>query len=230
MSAAALEHNRRAVYTALSGVCPDRLLLERAFGYFEDNFAAQAVFRVAQYIDGLMGHVGLNPTQRRALSVALYAALGKQDGDLAQVPAVLRKGIPAGATPAAAATPARKPVTAVSGDAATTVLAAVLRKLVEGGVRSVSPEDFVASLQASCSEFRGSTRTAADDWITGSFTDVERFAARAAPADRRAVINAVYVALCDASGPVAADKILARAVEAAEKLDAAGQCPPRSLL
>ena len=226
MSAAALEHNRRAVYTALSGVCPDRLLLERAFGYFEDNFAEQAVFRVAQYIDGLMGHIGLNPTQRRALSVALYAALGKRDGDLAQVPAVLRKGA-AAATSAAPAAPAR---VAVTGDAATTVLAAILRKLVEGGMRSISPEDFVASLQASCAEFRGSTRTAADQWVAGSLTDVERFAARAAPADRRAVINSVYVALCDASGPVAADKILARAVEAAGKLDAAGQCPPHTLL
>jgi hypothetical protein len=229
MSAAALEHNRRAVYTALSGVCPDRLLLERAFGYFEDNFAAQAVFRVAQYIDGLMGHVGLNPTQRRALSVALYAALNKQDGELSQVPAVLRKG-PAGATSAAAAAPARAAAASGTGDAASTVLAAMLRKLVEGGTRSISPEDFVASLQRSCSEFRGGTRAAADDWIAGSLTDVERFAARTATADRRAVINAVYVALCDASGPVAADKILARAVEAAEKLDAAGQCPPRSLL
>jgi hypothetical protein len=229
MSAAALEHNRRAVYTALSGVCPDRLLLERAFGYFEENFAAQSVFRVAQYIDGLMGHVGLNPTQRRALSVALYAALGKQDGDLAQVPAVLRKGAAAGA-PAVAAAPVRAGTAASSVDAATTVLTAVLRKLVEGGVRSVSPEDFLASLQASCADFRGSTRTAADEWIAGSLADVEHFAARAAAADRRAVINAVYVALCDACGPVAADKILARAVEAAEKLDAAGQCPPRSLL
>jgi hypothetical protein len=228
MSAAALEHNRRAVYTALSGICPDRLLLERAFGYFEENFAGHAVFRVAQYIDGLMGHVGLNPAQRRALSVALYAALGKQDGDLAQVPAVLRKGGAAAATPAApAAAPARA---ASSGDAATTVLATVLRKLVEGGVRSISPDDFVASLQASVAEFPGSTRTAAQEWIAGSLTDVERFAARAAPGDRRTVINAVYVALCDASGPVAADKILARAVEAAEKLDAAGQCPPHSLL
>lgn len=230
MSAAALEHNRRAVYTALSGVCPDRLLLERAFGYFEDNFAAQAVFRVAQYIDGLMGHVGLNPTQRRALSVALYAALGKQDGELAQVPGVLRKSGPAAATSVAPATPERTTSAAGGSDAATTVLTSILRKLVEGGIRSIAPDDFVASFQAACSQFGGSTRAAAEEWVAGSLTDVERFAARAAPADRRAVINALYVALCDASGPVAADKILARAVESAEKLDAAGQCPPRSLL
>src|SRR5687768_13316775 len=107
---ATIEHNRRAVYTALSGVCDDRLLLERAFGFWEANFSANAVFRVAQYIDGLMGYVGLNQEQRRALSVALYSALNKQDRELAEVPAMFR------ATAAGAPAPEIAPVsTAVGG-------------------------------------------------------------------------------------------------------------------
>jgi hypothetical protein len=231
MSAAVIEHNRRAVYTALSGVCGDRLLLERAFSYWEANFATQTAFRVAQYIDGLMSHVGLNQVQRRALAVALYAALSKQDKDLSQVPAMFRAG--SGAVPAAAAPVSAKaaaPSAAAAGAAASIVLARMLRGLIDGAVRGSSIADLVAAVQASCAELRGGTRTAADEWVAGSFDDCEWFAARTAPADRRAVVNAVYVAVCDVAGPSAADKILARAVEAAEKLAESAEAPPRSLL
>src|SRR5262245_685184 len=102
-----IEHNRRAVYTALSGVCDDRLLLERAFGFWEANFASQAVFRVAQYIDGLMNQVGLSQEQRRSLSIALYAALNKQDRELAEVPAMFRGG--QGAVASGSAAPVARP-------------------------------------------------------------------------------------------------------------------------
>jgi hypothetical protein len=110
------------------------------------------------------------------------------------------------------------------------VLGTILRGLVEGGTRASSQEEMVSAVEASCAELAGSTLAAAQEWVAGSLADIERFAARIPPADGRAVVNAVYVAVCDAVGPVATDKILARAVEAAEKLDAAGQCPPRSLL
>ncbi len=224
MSAAMIEHNRRAVYTALSGVCADRLLLERAFVFWEKNFSAQGVFRVAQYIDDLMSQVGLNQEQRRALSIALYSALNKQDGELAELPAMFRR-----TRPAAPVTNAAKPAGGARSPQAT-VLAKVLAGIVDGAARAGKQEDLIATLQDTQSKLTATVQQARAEWLQSQLADSEKFAIRVPGQEHSAVISHVYVALCDAAGPVVADRILARAIEAAEQLAEAVAYPPRSLL
>ena len=209
MSAAAIEHNRRAVYTALSGVCSDRLLLERAFAFWETNFAAQAVFRVAQYIDGLMQQVGLNQEQRRALSIALYSALNKQDRELAEVPAMFRGAAPAAAAPSTATegTAARASVATVA-STQETIFAAILSGIVEGVARAGKTDDLTASLEDARVRFSDGAKVVIGEWLERGLAGADRVAARVPDLHHAMVLNQVYVALCDAVGPVLADRIL----------------------
>lgn len=227
MSAAMIEHNRRAVYTALSGTCDDRLLLERAFTFWEQNFAAQGIFRVAQYIDGLMSQVGLNQEQRRALSIALYSALNKQDRELSEVPAMFRQAAQAAAPVHAAAAAKPSPLARTP---ETIVLGKMIAGLVDGAVRAGKRDDLLDTLRETQSSLLGASQRACQDWIKEGLTDCVLLASRLQGREYSAVFNHVYVALCDAIGPVAADKVVGRAVDAAEQLPEAVSCPPRSLL
>lgn len=236
MSAALIERNRRAVYTALSGVCADRLLLERALAFWEAGFASQGVFRVAHYIDGLMGHIGLSQDQRRTLSVALYASLNKKEQELAELPAMFRKadsstGAASPRPQAPGETPTAGQTRAVARNAGAVVLARILSAMVDGAARAGQHEDLIATLRDHGPAFgSAATSRAVDEWIAGSLADSQRLADRVSDAERRAIVNGVYVVLCEVSGPVSADRILARAVEAAEQLAEAVSFPPRSLL
>lgn len=232
MSVAMIERNRRAVYTALSGVCNDRLLLERALAYWEANFAAQGVFRVAQYVDGLMGQIGLNPDQRRALSVALYSALTKKDGELAELPTMFRRA--ANGQHAKAKSAAAEPGgvgTVASRDAGAAVLARILSAMVDGTARAGQHAELIATLRDTATAIGpGATNRALEKWIEGSLADSVRCANSVRAEERAGVVNTVYIALCEVVGPVVADRILARAVEAAEQIAEAVSFPPRSLL
>jgi len=229
MSTALIEHNRRAVYSALSTVCNDRSLLEQAFFFWEDHYSREGTFRVSQYIDALMQHVGLNQAQRRELSVALYAAMGKQDQALAAIPAVLRRS-QNGAAPAAAAPQpaATKPLAAHT--AATTVLGELLTQLVEGAVRARKLADLIESLGFEALDLGAASTRAATQWVANELRDARSFAGQVAEGDRRSIVNHIYMALCEAVGPVGADRILGQATQQAERLPEAVDFSPRQLL
>lgn len=230
MSSALIEHNRRAVYSALSSVCNERSLLEQAFFFWEEHYSQDGTFRVSQYIDALMQHVGLNASQRRELSVALYAAMGKPDQALAVIPAVLRRNQSGTAvpTPVAAAASPGKPM--VGQSAASIVLGELLTQLVDGAVRSRKLEDLIESLGFDGAELTAASARAATQWVTHELRDARAFAAQVAEADRRSIVNLVYVALCEAIGPVGADRVLAQATQQAERLPEAIEFSPRQLL
>nr|MCH9672691.1 hypothetical protein [Gammaproteobacteria bacterium] len=92
MTSASIEHNRRAVYSALSRTTDDRMLTQQSYDLWEQRYASTSVFRVAQFIEDLVKDVGLGDALRRNLAIALYAALGQNEGDLAEVPSVVRNG------------------------------------------------------------------------------------------------------------------------------------------
>jgi hypothetical protein len=230
MSSALIEHNRRAVYSALSAVCSERSLLEQAFFFWEEHYSQQGAFRVSQYIDALMQHIGLNQAQRRELSVALYAAMGKPDQALAVVPAVLRRNQAAASTAAPPAVQAAHAARPRPQSAAATVLGELLAQLVDGATRARKLEDLLEILNFAGFELSpGSTRAAAQ-WLVSGLRDARSFAAQVAAGDRRCVVNAVYMALCEAVGPVDADRILGQATQRAEHLPEAIQFSPRELL
>jgi hypothetical protein len=228
MSSVLIEHNRRAVYSALSAVCNERSLLEQAFFFWEEHYSQQGSFRVSQYIDALMQHVGLNQAQRRELSVALYAAMGKPDQALAAVPAVLRRDQSTAAVPGAqAATP--KPLTPQS--SATAILGELLAQLVDGAVRAHKLEDLLENLDFGATELNPASARAAKHWVANQLRDARGVAAQIVEADdRRSVVNVIYMALCEALGPVAADRILGHATQQAERLAEAADFSPRQLL
>jgi hypothetical protein len=230
MSTALIEHNRRAVYSALSTVCNERSLLEQAFFFWEEHYSQEGTFRVSQYIDALMQHVGLNQSQRRELSVALYAAMGKPDQALAAIPAVLRRNQKGAATPtpAAAEIAAGKPLVGLS--AASAVLGELLTQLVDGAVRRGKLEDLIESLDFAGTELGAASARAATQWLKNELRDARAFAAQVAEADRRSIVNLVYMALCEAVGPVGADRLLAQAAQQAERLPEAIEFSPRQLL
>jgi hypothetical protein len=228
MSSALIEHNRRAVYSALSTVC-ERSLLEQAFFFWEDHYSQQGTFRVSQYIDALMQQVGLNQLQRRELSVALYAAMGKPDQSLPIIPTVLRRdaGTPA-AKPAAAPATAAKPATGQS--AATVVLGELLTQLVDGAARARKLEDLAEMLDFAGAKLSAFSTRAATQWIANQLRDPRAFASQVAVADRRTVVNTVYMALCEAVGPAGADRILGHATQQTERVPEAIEFSPRQLL
>jgi hypothetical protein len=224
MSSALIEHNRRAVYSALSAVC-ERSLLEQAFFFWEDHYSQQGTFRVSHYIDALMQQIGLNQLQRRELSVALYAAMGKPDQSLPTIPTVLRRN---GGTPAAAPASAAKPATGQS--AANVVLGELLTQLVDGAVRVRKLEDLTEILDFAGIELSAVSARAAAQWIANQLRDARSFASQVAVADRRTVVNAIYMALCEAVGPAGADRILGHATQQAERVPEAIEFSPRQLL
>lgn len=227
MSNALIEHNRRAVYSALSTVCNERSLLEQAFFFWEERYSQQSTFRVSQYIDALMQEVGLNQAQRRELSVALYAAMGKADQALAAVPAVLRRGSALPAT--SATTPAvTRPTT--SRCASTTVLSELLSQLVAGAARARKSEDLIELLDLTAHELTATSLRAAKQWIAGELRDTATLAMQVEAQDRRAVVNLTYIALCEAIGPTTADRILGQAVQHTERIPEAFDFSPRQLL
>ncbi len=230
MSSAMIEHNRRAVYSALSAVCTDRSLLEQAFFFWEDNYSQQASFRVSQYIDALMQEVGLTQGQRRELSVALYAAMGKPDQALAVIPTVLRRNTATAQAAAAAAPSAPRPAAAAGQSAASTVLGELLTQLVDGATRARKLDDLQELLDFSGNTLAPASARAAAAWLKNELRDAHSFASQVLEEDRRAVVNVAYVALCEAVGPAAADRVLGQAVQQAERVPAALDFSPRQLL
>jgi hypothetical protein len=226
MSNTLIEHNRRAVYSALSAVCNDRSLLEQAFFFWEEHYSQQGTFRVSQYIDALMQHVGLNQAQRRELSVALYAAMGKPDQALAVIPAVLRRTRDGAAAPSAPT--AARPSAPQS--SATTILGELLAHLVDGAVRARKLEDLLEILDFRQTQLAPASARAATQWAANQLREARSFAAQIVEADRRSMVNLLYMALCEAVGPVSADRILGNATQQAERLPEALEFSPRQLL
>ena len=230
MSSALIEHNRRAVYSALNTVCNERSLLEQAFFFWEDHYSHQGTFRVSHYIDALMQQVGLNQAQRRELSVALYAAMGKPDQALPVVPHVLRRNGSAAPAAVAAAAPAASAKPATGQTAATVVLGELLTQLVEGAARARKLEDLTESLDFAGVELSPAGARAATQWIANQLRDARTFANQVASSDRRTVVNTLYIALCEAVGPAGADRILGHATSQTERLPEAIEFSPRQLL
>jgi hypothetical protein len=231
MSAVLIEHNRRAVYSALVTVCKERTLLEQAFAFWEKNFSSSGAFRVSQYVDALVGHVGLSQEQRRELSVGLYSAL-------AVVPTVLRAktggATPAdvAAAPAAATSPARgvSPLSVSAKSGAAAVMGALISQLVDGAARAKQVEELAHCTNFAEAAISPPTLSAANQWVRGGCTDSLGFANLVPDKERAAVVNVVYIALCEAVGPSVADRILGQAVQHVERMPEAAEFSPKKLL
>jgi hypothetical protein len=253
MNEAIVQRNRRAVYHALSSVLRESAAITRALDMWETNFSDQRGFRVNLYVNAVTQVVDLNDAQVRALASGLYAAMTTPEKNLPQLPAALRARnatehvaqLQAGATSshlasqttAQPAVKAAPPVQAADVSMQTgvtnprlAVFTSLLAALIDGATRARKFDDFLESMDAQAPSLSPATLQARTVWINSALTKLRQFVNVVSDAERRAVVNDLYVALCDACGPVAADRILAAAVQATEQTPEAGFSSPRSFL
>lgn len=252
MSVASVEHNSRAVYSALLRTFEDnRGLLRESLQYWFDHFGQPGSFRATQFIDGLMQHVGMTDVQRRSLSVALYSALGQPTQALPSVPDSLRPGAAAdrmvsaalagngagaprsaGLGRSAAATPAALMRAAPARAASAVVFSRVVGQIVEElRRRSGALAEFTEALidTADSTDLPNNLRDALVTWVQSHFSE------DACPDEfpvggLRQCLNAIYIAMCEVLGPVATDRVLSKAIHAAEELPEAASFAPKQLL
>jgi hypothetical protein len=244
VASASVEHNARAVYSACLRTFEDnRALLREALQYWFENFSASTSFRATLFIDGLMQHIGMTDAQRRNLSVALYSALGQPTQNLPAVPDSLRPNaapaLPVAAAPAASrpATPAAAPAVATPRQAPNRSASAVVFGFCAQHIvdelrkRDGAIEEFSATLRelAATGDLPENLRAAVEDWMRSGFA-VEQCPGQFATQGLRQCLNAMYIALCEVLGPVATDRVLSRAIHAAEELPEAVSFAPKQLL
>jgi hypothetical protein len=220
MTIGLLERGRRAVYHALSLVLSDHAALLRAFEVWEERFAHPRGFRVNLYVNALAEGLRLEEAKIRALSSAIYAAMTMPEEKLAPLPVAMRtRKVPA---PAAAQ--------ALSGNPRLAIFTSLIAALIEGVGRLNRLEDFVVALNAQQPRLAPGTLQARATWIDSALVDLQQFAETVPLAERRSVLNDLYLALCDSCGPVEADSLLRGSVDAIERIPDAQVYSPRQLL
>ena len=106
----------------------------------------------------------------------------------------------------------------------------LLAALTDGITRAQKFDDFLEALDAQNPELTPVSSRARTIWINGGLTGLRQFVNAIPDRERRAIVNDMYVALCDACGPVAADRILAAAVQSTQHSVEAPFCSPREFL
>jgi hypothetical protein len=194
---------RRALEIGLSGVLSGSQLRD-AMALWDDRYAQDRANAMTDFAQTLSAQLGLTASQAVALRAALFQALLKYDVQRAPAPSVPTSPFPEVGSPAYI----------VFREMAGRLLAAAeqagadaLREFVEA---AEAPE--MAPLAGGLS--RG-------DFGAVSGADADTLSR---------ILHRLYVGLVHATGPVAADRALARAAAAAEALPAATQFSPQRLL
>ena len=235
MPSTSAEHSRRAVYAAASRVFSDHASLKLVLSFWESRFADAAVFHVADFATKLNEYVGLNPEQRRTLMVSIFSALSKSEHELSPVPETLRSGYQS--PPEEQITEpvnAPEPITqSVTRNPANVVFAAVISGLVEYATarQANTRGEVVQGLPGALRAVNASDRSIQkfSQWSEAGF-EIESVPVLENPKDMSNALNAMYVAVCEAAGPVAADRALAKAVAEAGALPEGESFAPESLL
>lgn len=195
-----------------------------ALALWEQRYAAGKPYALIEYVNEVATALTLPTRQRHELRMALYRAL-------------LARGIDptlgaSSRTPPAAAPPPKSTTATPGGNAAFRVFRCVAQVLLHG-VRADGlggARLFEEALRRS-TDAHGLTpagRHALLRWAAGE--DDEGYFQRMASSEYPAVAHLLYVATCEALGPVAADRLLSRAVRQAEALPEAASFPPQRLL
>ena len=239
MSGTSVEHNRRAVYSALSRTFDDRMLIQQCYQVWEQYFSKSTIFRVTKFIDGLVKTVGLVNEQRRNLSIALYADLARSELELPEVPTILRSGTHRPAPEQATPSPINgKPAPDQAGAPSTkSPSAVVFAHLVNAMVERVGKMDashipeLIQALRDNGAGIQNNPGLHAKllRWADQHF-DPAFSPAVVAENIMTDFVHAVYLSVCEVVGPVQADRILSAARTSAEALPEAASYPPGQLL
>lgn len=245
-------HRRRAACAALAPVLgeaalPEALQLLPA-GSREDGIAS-----VIAFIDAVAARHLLDAPTRKRLYLAYHEALQRPESALPPAPEpatpaalpVLRAPTPptavAAAMPAAPLSlpppvspqPSRPPEPpAPDIPAEQQVFAALMRSALQA-LRQTRPgalDEVRESLTASLPRLRGSPRLREQLRSAWSQVELGDWRLDASAAHLAEAVDLFYIALCEALGPVEADRVLTEAVREADRIEAARRFSPRRLV
>lgn len=225
-----ITRRRKALHLGLAGAL-DESQSQIALRLWDQSFALQKPGAIIEFVAQLSSQLGLAPKLRHEMRMGIYQALLKYDAGREPIPEIN------GAKPAHTAIQITAPLPAtplarVSGAPQYVVFCALLQNLMDGLriVEAVAKHDLIQSLQKlngrsglDFGRHHALTQWAKEDAPLGAFAaEPEEVLAQA--------VHTLYIAFCEAVGPVATDQLLARAVRAAEALPEAARFPPRRLL
>lgn len=240
-----LGHRRRAVYAALIKVLGDADARPRkVFAVFERNFASPVHFLVMRFVAEAQAAAGLSEDEKVALMRAVYLSLATPyeslphfpqdwaEGALVASPTDAAANAPMAAAPADRAAPASAAVVEPP-SAQAIVFGAVARALL-GAVRAAvrSNRGMIGQMISdamSHTQLRQGLPARVSTWVDGGGVD-DRLANSLHGTDLRAIVHVLYLAACDALGPVAADQLLSQSIMRAQSLPASVEFSPDNLL
>lgn len=234
-----LNQRRRAVYTALRSVLGSRpALIPACFRVWERDFAGQPHFVVTRYVRVCAEQAALDDAERMLLTRRIFELLAQPydqlepyPNELVDTPVEVTAALPAPAASAPASPeppPAALPTTAsavVTGAVARSLLSPVRAQLRSKPevIGEILTDAFRQTRLASSDHLRAlnwARAGAVDDGQLTGMTD----------ASLKELVHGLYIAACDALGPVAADRLLAQSIARAQSLPAAVEFPPDLLL
>ncbi len=224
-----IARRRKALHVGLVGAL-DEAQVQIALRLWDQAFAQQRPGAIIEFVAQLSSQLGLPPKQRHEMRMGIYQALLKYDAGREPIPEPRRAG--ALATAAAVASLPATPLAGVRGSAEYVVFHTLLQQLMDGLLRieALARHDLIQSLQKQGSR-TGLTSGLHSALIQWARDDTALGAFAAEPAEVLShTVHALYIALCEAVGPVATDQLLARAVRAAEGLPEAARFKPQRLL
>lgn len=208
---------RAALSTGLAAVLGEARV-GAALQLWERRNAGGKPYTMIEYVNELTSTLALPARQRHELRIALYRALMERGID-----PTLNTALPQAA---------QRPAAQQAANAPFRVFRCVVHDVL-GSVRADAmggAQLFESTLRLRAAEhgLSAGLQQALLQWIDGA--DDNGYFLRAAPADYAAVTHLLYVAACEALGPVATDRLFSRAIARAEALPEAAAFPPQRLL
>lgn len=204
--------------------------VQSALALWDRRYAAGKPYALIEYVNELAAALTLPTRQRHELRMALYRALLARGIDpTLNAPA----RAPAGPVPAQGAKTATATATATpGGNAAFRVFRCVAQALFHGvradGLGGARMFENALRRQTDAHGLTPAGRQALLRWAAEE--DDDGYFQRMSSSEYPAVAHLLYVAACEALGPVAADRLLSRAVKQAEALPEAASFAPQRLL
>ncbi|MFA5940125.1 MAG: hypothetical protein WC809_12280 [Sinimarinibacterium sp.] len=225
-----LIRRRKALHLGLIGTL-DEAQAQIGLRLWDASFAEQKPAAIIEFVAQLSAQLALPPKQRHEMRMGIYQALLKYDAGREPIPEVNGARPPHAMAVMAPSMPETAPAW-VSGTPQFVVFSTLLQHLLDALriMEAVARHDLIQSLRGSTgrSGLDFGLHHALTQWIKEG-ASLSAFATATEDALALAV-HTLYVAFCEAVGPVAADQLLARAVRVADALPEAARFPPRRLL
>ncbi|MFN7552658.1 MAG: hypothetical protein ACK59M_14070 [Pseudomonadota bacterium] len=240
-----LNQRRRAVYGALSGLLGDRApAIATCFILWEREFANQPHFVVTRFVSRCAETLGLSDADRIALTRRTFELLAKPYESLERYPEGLLSpagglaGAAVAATPSAASAQGlpRPPVSFAAAPplAAEAIIAGAVGRSLLAPLRAQarSQPGVLVQMIGDAARHAGlpeSLRHRIATWSANGGAD-DAVLSDLDLAALRQWVHVLYLAACDAAGPVAADRLLAQSIARAGALPSAVEFAPEQLL